>query len=247
MKKLTIAMFVLMFAAGAFAVTGQQVSYKSGNETVHAMLYVPQGKGPFPALVVIHEWWGLNDWVKQQAQNLAGLGYETLAIDLYRGKVATTAEAAHELMRGVPEDRAKTDLLAAYAYLESRKDVKKNKVGTIGWCMGGGYALDLAVDQPKLAVAVVNYGHLASEDSTLEKIHAPMLGIFGGLDQGIPPASVQQFASQIKKLGKTVDVKIYPDAGHAFENPNNKGGYREADTRDAWNRTVAFLQKYLKQ
>jgi len=247
MKKLIIAMFVLMSAAGAFAVTGQQVSYKSGNETVHAMLYVPQGKGPFPALVVIHEWWGLNDWVKQQAQNLAGLGYETLAIDLYRGKVATTAEAAHELMRGVPEDRAKTDLLAAYAYLESRKDVKKNKVGTIGWCMGGGYALDLAVDQPKLAVAVVNYGHLASEDSTLEKIHAPMLGIFGGLDQGIPPASVQQFASQMKKLGKTVDVKIYPDAGHAFENPNNKEGYREADTRDAWNRTVAFLQKYLKQ
>ena len=248
MKKLLLVSLVLLFALSSFAATEKQVSYKSGDETVNAILYTPAtGKGPFPALVVIHEWWGLNDWVKQQAQKYADQGYITLAIDLYRGKVAGTADEAHELMRGVPEDRARRDLLAAYDYLASQKNVKATNIGSIGWCMGGGYSLDLALDQPKLKACVINYGHLATDEKQLKMINAAILGLFGGQDRGIPPDSVNAFAAQLKKLGKTVDVHIYPDAGHAFENENNKGGYRADDAKDAWNRTVAFLEQYLKK
>ncbi len=245
-KKIAVLILALTVAVTAFAATGKQVTYKSGDETVTATLYTPSGKGPFPALVVIHEWWGLNDWVKDQASKLADQGYVTLAIDLYRGQVATNPDEAHQLMRGVPEDRADRDLLAASAYLRSRNDVKPDKVGSIGWCMGGGYSLDLAVNDPKLAAAVINYGHLATEPDTLKKINAPVLGLFGGQDKGIPPESVNKFADELKKLGKSVDVKIYPDAGHAFENPNNKAGYRADDAADAWNRTVKFLNSTLK-
>ena len=246
MKKLIPVLLVFLLTTLSFAVAQKNVTYKSGNETVNAVLFTPDGNGPFPALVVIHEWWGLNDWVKEQAQKLAGQGYETLAIDLYRGKVATTPEEAHEIMRGVPEDRANRDLLAAYDYLASQSNVNKNKIGAIGWCMGGGYALDLALAQPKLAVAVINYGHLATDDAQLKKINAKILGIFGGQDRGIPPDSVRTFEQQLKKLGKSIEIKIYPDAGHAFENPNNKDGYRAEDAQDAWKLTLDFLSKNLK-
>jgi carboxymethylenebutenolidase len=247
LKKLAILILTLTLALSAFAANGKEVTYKSGDETVKGMLYEPSGKGPFPAIVVIHEWWGLNDWVKEQASKFADQGYVTLAVDLYRGHVATTPEEAHELSRGVPEDRATRDLLAATAYLRSLKNVDPKKVGAVGWCMGGGWALDLAINDPNLAAVAINYGHLATEPETLKKIDAPVLGLFGGLDKGIPPESVNQFADAMKKLGKNVDVKIYPDAGHAFENPNNKAGYRAEDAADAWQRMTRFFAEYLKK
>lgn len=246
MKITLISALLIAFTLSAFAAEGKPVSYKSGDETVNAILYTPPGKGPFPALVVIHEWWGLNDWVKEQASKLADQGYVTLAIDLYRGKVATTSEQAHEIMRGVPNDRANRDLLAASSFLRSQKNVDPAKVGDIGWCMGGGYALDLAIADPQLKAAVINYGHLASDKATLQKINAAILGIFGGKDQGIPPADVKKFEADLKSLGKTSEIKIFPDSGHAFENPNNKQGYRPDDAKQAWELTTAFLAKYLK-
>jgi carboxymethylenebutenolidase len=247
MTRFVSALVIALFATACFAADGKPVSYKSGDETVNAILYTPEGKGPFPALVVIHEWWGLNDWVKEQASKLADQGYVALAIDLYRGKVATTPDEAHQIMRGVPEDRANRDLLAASAFLRAQKSVNPARVGSIGWCMGGGYALDLAVADPKLKAAVINYGHLASDDATLKKINAAILGIFGGQDKGIPPADVKKFESQMKALGKTAEIHIFPDAGHAFQNPNNKAGYRADDAAEAWKLTTAFLEKYLKQ
>src|SRR5712692_12083542 len=108
-----ICCITLLLAISALGATSKEVSYKSGDETVKGILYAPAGKGPFPGIVVIHEFWGLNDWVKEQASKLADQGYAALALDLYRGKVATTPEEAHELMRGVPEDRAARDLHAA--------------------------------------------------------------------------------------------------------------------------------------
>src|SRR6516164_6330453 len=246
MKLVLLTFFMIAFAATSLAAEGTPVSYKSGSETVSGILYTPEGKGPFPALVVIHEYWGLNDWVKEQASKLADQGYVTLAIDLYRGKVATTPDEAHQIMRGVPEDRASRDLLAASAYLRSLKSVDPARVGDIGWCMGGGYALNLAIADPKLKVAVINYGHLATDDASLKKINAVILGIFGGQDRGIPVADVNKFESQLKTLGKTVEIHIFPDAGHAFENPNNKQGYRADDASQAWKLTADFLAKYLK-
>lgn len=237
---------ILLFAVSTFAATAKDVSYKSGDDTVRAILYTPQGKGPFPGIVVIHEWWGLNDWVKGQASKLADQGYVTLAVDLYRGKVATTPEVAHELMRGVPEDRAKRDLHAAVVFLSSQPNVNKSRLGSIGWCMGGGYSLDVALQEPALTADVINYGHLATEPESLAKIDASILGIFGGKDQGIVVDDVKKFEQALKKQGKKVEIVIYPEAGHGFQNPNNKDGYRPDDTADAWKRTINFLAATLK-
>jgi carboxymethylenebutenolidase len=246
--KNAIAIFLMMFfALSAFAAEGKPVSYKSGDETVQGVLYTPAGKGPFPALIVIHEWWGLNDWVKDQASKFAEQGYVALAIDLYRGKVATTPDMAHEIMRGVPEDRAKRDLHAAFEFLASQPDVKKTRIGAVGWCMGGGYALDVALQEPTLAADVINYGHLATDPAALKKINAPILGLFGAQDRGIPPEDVKKFGAALDQMGKTIDIKIYDDAGHAFENPNNKDGYRPDDATDAWKRTIDFLAQTLKK
>ncbi len=247
MKNICSLIFIALLTSASFAADGKSVSYKSGDETVQAILYTPAGKGPFPAIIVIHEYWGLNDWVKEQASKLADQGYQALAIDLYRGKVATTPDMAHEIMRGVPEDRAKRDLHAAFEFLQSQPNVKKSRIGAIGWCMGGGYSLDVALQEPTLAADVINYGHLATDPSALEKINAPILGLFGGQDQGITPDDVHKFEAAMKKMGKKIDTKIYDDAGHAFENPNNKTGYRAADAADAWKRTLDFLATNLKK
>jgi carboxymethylenebutenolidase len=247
MKKALLLILAALLVSTAFAANSKTVSYKSGDETVQALLYTPPGKGPFPAIIVIHEWWGLNDWVKEQASKLSEQGYVALAVDLYRGKVATTPEMAHEIMRGVPEDRAKRDLHAALVFLQSQPNVKKDRIGAIGWCWGGGMALDVALQEPTLAADVINYGHLATDPEALKKINAPILGIFGGKDQGITPDDVHKFEAAMKQLGKRVEIKIYDDAGHAFENPNNKEGYRPDDAADAWKRTVAFLWEHLKK
>src|ERR1700690_2413959 len=245
MNKLSRFVLVFLLAIPSFAATSKTVSYKTGDETVQAILYAPEGKGPFPGIVVIHEWWGLNDWVKEQASKLADQGYAALAIDLYRGKVATTPDEAHELMRGVPEDRAARDLHAAVEFLKAQPNLKKDRIASIGWCMGGGYSLDVALQEPTLTAAVINYGHLASDSESLKKINASILGLFGGQDRGILPEDVKKFEQGLKQMGKKVEVVIYPDAGHGFENPNNKTGYRADDTADAWKRTVNFLAETL--
>jgi len=247
MKSMFLLTIVTVFSLAAFVAGGKSVSYKSGEETVQAMLYTPAGKGPFPGIVVIHEWWGLNDWVKEQASKLADQGYAALAIDLYRGKVATTPDLAHELMRGVAEDRAARDLHAAVEFLKSQKNVNRGRIGSIGWCMGGGYSFNLALQEPTLTADVINYGHLAADPEQLKKINASILGIFGGQDRGIPVDDVKKFEQTMKQLGKKVEIVIYPDAGHAFENPNNKQGYRTNDAANAWKLTVDFLTNPLKK
>jgi carboxymethylenebutenolidase len=161
------------------------------------------------------------NWVKEQASELADQGYEALAIDLYRSKVASTPDMAHEIMRGVPEDRAKRDLHAAFEFLQSQPNVKKDRIGAIGWCMGGGYSVDVALQEPALAADVINYGHLATDPDAIKKINAPILGLFGGQDRGITPDDVHQFEAAMKQQGKRIEIKVYDDAGHAFENPNN--------------------------
>jgi carboxymethylenebutenolidase len=245
MKLLGLALAVLL-TTSLFAATSKTVSYKSGDETVQGVLYTPEGKEPFPGIIVIHEWWGLNDWVKEQAAKLSDQGYVTLAVDLYRGKVATTPDEAHEIMRGLPEDRAKRDLHAAVEFLSSQSNVKKDRIGSIGWCMGGGFSLDVALQEPTLKADVINYGHLATDPASLQKINASVLGLFGGQDRGIPVEDVKKFEQTLKGQGKKVEIVIYPEAGHAFENPNNKAGYRAEDAADAWKRTTAFFASTLK-
>ena len=236
-----------VLAASCVAARAQQpVTFPSGDSTGEGLLYLPHSPGRHPALIVIHEWWGLVDWVKQQAAGYASQGYVVLAVDLYHGKVANDPELAHELMRGLPQDQGVRDLTSAVSWLAARKDVDPHRMGAVGWCMGGTFAMLLAVNAPTLKAVAVNYGALPTEKSSLEQIHAAILGNFGGLDRGITPDSVHAFEAAMRSLGKPVDAKIYADAGHAFENPANQGGYRPADAADALGRIDRFFQQELQ-
>ena len=250
MKKLQLWFFcaipLLLVALAAEAGAQQAVTFPSGDSTGQGILYLPKGHGAHPALIVIHEWWGLNDWIKQEAAGFADKGYVALAVDLYRGQVATTPDLAHELSRGLPQDQGVRDLTSALAWLRARKDVDANRIGAVGWCMGGGFAMQLAVAAPTLKAVAVNYGALPTDKSALGQIHAAVLGNFGGQDHGITPDSVHAFEAAMQSLGKPVDAKIYPDAGHAFENPTNAAGYRAADAADALSRVDHFFRETLQ-
>jgi carboxymethylenebutenolidase len=228
------------------AAAEQAVTFKSGTESGSGFLVTPEGKGPFPAVIVIQEWWGLDDWIKDQARALAKEGYVALAVDLYRGKVTKSQEEAHQLMMGLPQERALRDLQGAYAHLASRPDVKKDRIGAIGWCMGGMYTLKLATEEPGLKAAVAYYG-APPDAAAIPRIKAAVMGNYGAEDKGPSPEQVKAFEAAMKKAGKTIDVKLYPGAGHAFANPNNPWkGYRPEAAKDAWSRTTAFFAKYLK-
>lgn len=226
----------------------ETVTYKSGEATASGFLVTPSGTGPFPAVVVIQEWWGLNDWIKDQARALGKEGYVALAADLYRGKSTANPDEAHQLMMGLSPDQATRDLKAAISYLSARTDVRKSRIGSIGWCMGGRYSMALAVEEPTLAASVAYYGAPPTDGASIARIKAPVLGNFGAEDKGPSPDQVRAFEAAMKKAGKTIDVKIYEGAGHAFANLNNPWkGYREEAAKDAWARTVAFFAAHLKK
>jgi len=223
---------------------GKMVSFPSGSETGSGYLSTPEGAGKHAAIVVIQEWFGVNDFVKSKADHFAKEGYVALAPDLYRGKLATDHDTAHQLMRGLPEDRALRDLKGAVAFLRSRPDVGPKRVGSVGWCMGGGYSLSLALADPTLSGAVIYYGRLVTDDVAIRSLRVPLLGNFGGQDQGIPPESVREFEKKAKAAGKRVDFKIYPDAGHGFASFD--AASHPQDAKDADERTEKFFEKRLK-
>lgn len=217
-----------------------------GNDAMGYLSLPTDKRDKHPAIIVIQEWWGMNEWILQQTDRFASQGYVALAVDLYRGKATSDPAVAHELMRGLPEDRALADLKTGFNYLAGRADVDASHIGVIGWCMGGGYALALATAEPRLAATVMNYGRLVTDPATIAKIESPLLGNFGALDRGIPPADVTAFDAAMKKAGKSSDVKIYEGAGHGFMNPNNKDGYVKPATDDAWGRIDSFFAKRLE-
>ena len=244
--KTLAALATLLLTVSVARASEESVTFRSGTETVSAFLARPDGPGPFPAVIVLHEWWGLDPWMKDQARALAKEGYAALAVDLYRGKVTTSQEEAHQLMMGTPMDRQLRDMKAAFAYLAARKDVAKSKIASLGFCMGGRNSFTLAVEEPTLAAAVVYYGAPPTDAASIARIKAPMLGNFGGDDAGPSPAQAKEFEAAAKKAGKTFDLKVYPGAPHAFANPNNPWkGYRKDAANDAWNRTTGFLRHYL--
>jgi carboxymethylenebutenolidase len=229
--------------APAAAPAGATVDLPGGGR---GYLVLPQGGGKHPAIVVIQEWWGLNDWIRENTARFAGQGYVALAVDLYRGRSTSDPGEAHELMRGMPEDRALADLEAGFNFLAGRDDVDATRIGSIGWCMGGGYSLALAANEPRLRAAVVNYGRLVTAPAKIDAIRAALLGNFAGADRGIPPADVRAFEGQMKERHKEADVKIYEGKAHAFMNPGNKDGYDATAAADAWSRIDAFFAKTLK-
>jgi carboxymethylenebutenolidase len=229
-------------SAASLLRVGKPVSLPGG---ASGYLALPTGGGAHPAVIVVHEWWGLNDRTRDDADRFALHGYVALAVDLYRGVSTNSADAAHELMRGLPEDRALGDLEAAFAWLSARPDVAPSRIGVVGWCMGGGYALALAVDQPKLRAAAVNYGRLVTAPDKIAKVHASFLGNFAGQDRGILPADVLTFKQALMTTDHDVDIKIYDADGHAFMNPDNAKGYDPIAAKDAWARIEAFFTRTL--
>jgi len=227
---------------------GHMIKTTQDGQPLMGYLSPPKGDGTHPGIVVIQEWWGLNDWVKQQADSLAAHGYIAFAPDLYKGKVAYDEATAHQLMSGLVEDEAMATLRAAADFLRSRQDVRANAIGVIGWCLGGRYAIRLAAADPGIRACVAYYGAPITDPNAIRGIQAAMLGNFGAEDQGPSPDQVKQFEAALRKAGKKVDFKIYPGAGHAFANENNPwGGYRPAAAKDAWSRTLTFLNKELKR
>ena len=246
---LASAAAALFLCAGAKAVEKpktETVQFKSGDQTLSGFLASPEKDGKHPAMIVIHESSGLNDWVKEQAEKLAEQGYVSLAVDLYRGKTATDPAEAHELIRALPQDVAIKDLKAAFDYLATRPDVKPDNIGVIGWGTGGAWAMRLAAHEPRLKACVVNYGVLPTDPGDLQNIGAAVLGNFGALDRGITPDDVKAFQVSMTKLQKFVSLKIYDNAGHGFENPNNAEAYRPDAAADAWKRTLTFLKAVVK-
>lgn len=224
----------------------EMVTYRSGDESISSFLVLPSGRGLHGGVIALHEWWGLNGWVKMQATSLAANGYVVLAVDLYRGRVTENPSEARKLKRGLPEDRAIRDMNAAFHYLATRPDVDSKHIGSIGWSMGGRLAIQLAIHERRLTACVVNYGVLPADLVDVKKINAQVLVNCGARDRGIPPARVRAFEKLMKAAGLSADIKIYTGAGHAFENPSNKSGYRPEASADAWCRTLSFFAQTIK-
>jgi carboxymethylenebutenolidase len=199
-----------------------------------------------PAVILVHEWWGLNDNIRDVARQLASHGYTALAVDLYGGQAATTPDQAKTLMSAVLQDPASAgeNLKQAYRYLVGEG---AGKVGVIGWCFGGGWSLQTALLLPAdIDATVIYYGRLETDPAKLAPIQGPILGLFGENDTGIPVATVRQFESALKGLHKDVTIRIFPGAGHAFANPSGTA-YVKAAADEAWTMTLAFLDEHLKR
>ncbi|HVV84364.1 MAG TPA: dienelactone hydrolase family protein [Kofleriaceae bacterium] len=210
-----------------------------------AYLSLPAGQPPFPALVVIHEWWGLNEHIEHWADRLAGDGYAALAVDLYGGKVATTPDDAMAAMKAVDPAQAARTISAAIDFLARDPRVTAAHRGVIGWCFGGGWALQTAIAHPELDAAVIYYGQPVTDPTMLASIKAKLLGIFANRDQSIPPAVVDRFEAALKQAGVDARILRY-DADHAFANPSG-AHYDQAAATAAWAEVEPFLAANLQK
>jgi carboxymethylenebutenolidase len=203
-----------------------------------------------PAVVMIHEWWGLNDNIKNMADELAKEGYVVLAVDLYNGQVATSPDQAMKLVNLARENQNESlsNLKAAVSYLKTLDNVNASKIAAFGWCFGGGQALQLAlnsnIDSP-LATTILYYGNLVTDQEQLSKITGPVLGIFGGQDQSIPTTDVQKFEDALNANNITNEIYVYEGVGHAFANPTG-ASFAPDELKDSWQKTLEFLNKNLK-
>lgn len=210
----------------------------------HYLSLPDNAKPPLPAVLLIHEWWGLNGHIKHWADRLAADGYAALAVDLYEGKVAGTRDEAMAAMQAVDETKALATLRAAHGFLKSDARVQASKRASLGWCFGGAWSLRLAIAAPDLDAAVLYYGRLVTEPNQLAAIKAPLLGVFGTRDRGIPPAAVDTFEAALQTAGRTAKILRY-DADHAFANPSGQR-YDEKSASAAWTEVRTFLAEHLK-
>ncbi|MBI3593459.1 MAG: dienelactone hydrolase family protein [Nitrospirae bacterium] len=226
------------------ALNGMEISDKIDGKPLHGYLSKPDGKGPFPAIIMIHEWWGLNKHIKETADKLSKNGFVVFAVDLYKGKVATNPDEANKFMGEVNKEESIDALAGAYSWLKKYPASKDSKIGTIGWCFGGGYSLQAGLNLPKVDAVVIYYGLLESDPKVLSKLKGPVLGIFANQDGWINTKMVNDFETGLKEAKVANSINRY-DADHAFANPSNPK-YNATAEADAWGKTVEFFSKNLK-
>lgn len=228
--------------ARAAAATLSEVSIPvAGGQPLRASLALP-AKLPAPTVMLIHEWWGLNDQIKAVAAELAQAGFMALAVDLYGGKQASSAEEAGTLMKAVDAAVAESQVAAGVDWLRAETR-STGKVGTVGWCFGGGWSLRASVARP-VDATVVYYGDVSLPSTRLARLQGPVVGHFASRDQWINRAMVEGFERAMADAGKTLTVYWY-DADHAFANPTG-ARYDAEDAKLAWDRTLDFYHANLR-
>ncbi|OGF71062.1 hypothetical protein A3E35_00820 [Candidatus Giovannonibacteria bacterium RIFCSPHIGHO2_12_FULL_44_22] len=200
----------------------------------------PNGK----AVVLIHEFWGVNDQMKRVADRVAETGYLALAADLYGGKVAQTREEASEMRNKLDVEKAVSEIKKSLAFILENYQINNEKVAVWGFCMGGMVSFESAVRDIGAGAYVIYYGKVSDDKEILKNIQKPILGIFGGLDKNITRDLVSRFKNALEDLGKPSEIEIYDDADHAFFNEEREAHNPKA-AADAWDRTIKFLDKNL--
>ena len=226
---------------------GEDLAYMDADPSTMGYIVAPDGEGPFPAVLLIHEWNGLVDRVRQVADAFADEGYVALAADMYSGRIGTNREENMALMQEAQAepDRVIANLDAAVSYLRARDDVT-GKVAAMGWCFGGGVALSFALGGESHEGTAIFYGRLIEDPEVLASIDHPIYGTFAELDGGIPPDQVNRFAEALRTAGVENDIHIYDDVNHGFwlwvdRDPETAS----APAADAWTRLKAYLQRVL--
>jgi carboxymethylenebutenolidase len=229
-----------MFDNGPLEIKTTSVNYF---ENTTGYVARPIQEGNFPGVILIHEWWGLNDNIKSMARGLASHGYVVMAVDLYAGQVATTPDGARQLLLSFNVEKGISNILSATNIL--KQDYNTNKVATIGWCFGGSQSLNYALSGNKVDATIIYYGQPVTNVTKLSEIKWPILGFFGGKDQSISVDKVNEFKSSLDNIGVENEIHIYPNVGHAFANPSG-ANYAPEETKNAWNKTLSFLDNHLK-
>ncbi len=230
-------------------VTSERVTYATvdGKPITGYLARPANSTAPLPGIIVIHEWWGLNENIEQMTERLAGEGYAALALDLYGGSVAQTPEEARALTQaaGQTPQLLEDNLKQAYQYLTTEQS--SPKIASLGWCFGGSWSLNTALLLPtELDAAVIYYGgQLVTESDRLDSLQMPILGLFGALDQNPSVETVRTFEATLNELGKSAEIYVYEGADHAFANPSGTR-YNAQAAEDAWEKTTAFLSQHLK-
>jgi carboxymethylenebutenolidase len=231
----------------AVAVIAEEVAYgETEEQNLRGYMVLPADAVDVPGVIMIHEWWGLNDNIRAMARRLAGEGYAVLALDLYGGQMAASPAEAERLMAAVMRDREATieNIRQAHRYLD--EFVLAPRIGVLGWGLGGGWSLEAALDLGEgLDAVVMFYGDLVTDTDLLANLEAPLLGIFAQHDESIPSRSALEFRDTLNGLGKTARVEVYLTVDHAFANPAGSAYDHEAALR-SWTEALAFLDDRLR-
>jgi len=205
----------------------------------------PARPGPWPTLLVVQEWWGLDDQTRSIADRFAALGYLAFAPDLYYGELAPLgdSETASALL-GRYGPGAPAELEAAFDALKAHPDCD-GRIGSIGFCFGGRMSLALGLRRPLLAVCIFYGGQMQLLFDQLDRLKSPVLGVFGDRDLSIPQGTVEEFDQLLDRIGVDHEIVIYPDSGHAFFRDTDPNVYRPEASRDAWERTRAFFARHM--